>query len=118
MTGGSMFYIDPICNGLDNLPDGDAGLRAELWKRLGEEGVGTLAEELRSKDPLTSHKSTSATPEGDPRLGGLHRFGEAVLLFQDGWQAEPILSDEESRVDEAARGIIFKNRPQGAEYDG
>lgn len=53
MTGGSMFYIDAVCNGLDNLPDGDPGLRAELWKRHGEEGVGTLAEELRSKDPLT-----------------------------------------------------------------
>lgn len=53
MTGGSMFYIDAVCNGLDNLPDGDPGLRAELWKRLGEEGVEILAEELRSKDPLT-----------------------------------------------------------------
>lgn len=53
MTGGSMFYIDAVCNGLDNLPDGDPGLRAELWKRHGEEGVETLAEELRSKDPLT-----------------------------------------------------------------
>lgn len=53
MTGGSMFYVDAVCNGLDNLPDGDPGLRAELWRRLGEEGVGTLAEELRSKDPLT-----------------------------------------------------------------
>ena len=53
MTGGSMFYIDAVCNGLDNLPDGDPGLRAELWKRLDEEGVETLAEELRSKDPLT-----------------------------------------------------------------
>lgn len=53
MTGGSMFYIDAVCNGLDNLPDGDPDLRAELWKRLGVEGVETLAEELRSKDPLT-----------------------------------------------------------------
>ena len=53
MTGGSMFYIDAVCNGLDNLPDGDSALRAELWERLGKEGVGTLAEELRLKDPLT-----------------------------------------------------------------
>lgn len=53
MTGGSMFYIDAVCNGLDNLPDGDPALRAELWERLGKEGVGTLAEELRLKDPLT-----------------------------------------------------------------
>jgi len=53
MTGGSMFYIDAVCNGLDNLPDGDPILRSELWQRLGEEGVETLAEELRQKDPLT-----------------------------------------------------------------
>ena len=53
MAGGSMFYIDAVCNGLDNLPDGDSALRAELWERLGKEGVGTLAEELRLKDPLT-----------------------------------------------------------------
>ncbi len=25
MTGGSMFYIDAVCNGLDNLPDGVFG---------------------------------------------------------------------------------------------
>ncbi len=53
MTGGSMFYIDAVCNGLDNLPDGDPALRAELWVRLAEQGVGILAEELRQKDPLT-----------------------------------------------------------------
>ena len=53
MTGGSMFYIDAVCNGLDNLPDGDSALRAALGERLGKEGVGTLAEELRLKDPLT-----------------------------------------------------------------
>lgn len=53
MTGGSMFYIDAVCNGLDSLPDGDAGLRDELWKRLEEDVVGTLAEELKSKDPVT-----------------------------------------------------------------
>ena len=53
MAGGSMFYIDAVCNGLDNLPDGDQALRAELWKRLEIEGVEVLAEELRLKDPLT-----------------------------------------------------------------
>ena len=53
MTGGSMFYIDAVCNGLDNLPDGDQALRAELWERLEVEGVEALAEELRLKDPLT-----------------------------------------------------------------
>ena len=53
MTGGSMFYIDAVCRGLDDLPDGDPSLRSELWKRLSEEGVCSLAEELRTLDPLT-----------------------------------------------------------------
>ncbi|MBP5217792.1 MAG: tRNA (adenosine(37)-N6)-dimethylallyltransferase MiaA [Bacteroidales bacterium] len=53
MTGGSMFYIDAVCKGLDDLPDGEPGLRKELWDRLAEEGVDVLAEELRQKDPLT-----------------------------------------------------------------
>lgn len=53
MTGGSMFYIDAVCKGLDDLPDGEPGLRKELWNRLADEGVDVLAEELRLKDPLT-----------------------------------------------------------------
>lgn len=53
MTGGSMFYIDAVCRGLDDLPDGEPGLRKELWDRLAEEGVDVLAEELRQKDPET-----------------------------------------------------------------
>ena len=53
MTGGSMFYIDAVCKGLDDLPDGEPGLRKELWDRLAEEGVDVLAEELRQKDPIT-----------------------------------------------------------------
>ena len=53
MTGGSMFYIDAGCNGLDDLPDGDPAVRERLWARLAEEGVGSLAEELKAKDPET-----------------------------------------------------------------
>lgn len=53
MTGGSMFYIDAVCNGLDDLPDGDPAVRERLWARLAEEGVGSLAEELKAKDPET-----------------------------------------------------------------
>ncbi|MBR4756103.1 MAG: tRNA (adenosine(37)-N6)-dimethylallyltransferase MiaA [Bacteroidales bacterium] len=53
MTGGSMFYIDAVCNGLDDLPDGDPSVRASLWERLHSEGVGSLAEELKAGDPET-----------------------------------------------------------------
>lgn len=53
MTGGSMFYIDAVCRGLDDLPDGDPVLRRELWDRLRTEGVAPLAEELQRLDPAT-----------------------------------------------------------------
>ena len=53
MTGGSMFYIDAVCRGLDDLPDGDPVLRRELWDRLRTEGVAPLAEDLHRLDPAT-----------------------------------------------------------------
>lgn len=53
MTGGSMFYIDAVCNGLDDLPDGDPSVRAGLWDRLEAEGIDRLSEELRQRDPET-----------------------------------------------------------------
>lgn len=53
MTGGSMFYIDAIVNGLDDFPESDPALRDSLWKRAGEEGVSSLSDELKVRDPLT-----------------------------------------------------------------
>lgn len=51
MTGGSGFYIDAVCNGLDNLPVAPPELRDELTRRIREEGVNALAEELKRLDP-------------------------------------------------------------------
>ena len=47
MCGGSGFYIDAVCNGLDCLPVPPPELREELTQRVKTEGVGALAEELR-----------------------------------------------------------------------
>ena len=53
MTGGSMFYIDAVCEGLDDLPDGDLQLRKTLWERVDSEGLESLVEELGERDPVT-----------------------------------------------------------------
>lgn len=53
MTGGSMFYIDAVVGGLDDLPDGDPELRKALWEIVDSEGLESLVEELASKDPVT-----------------------------------------------------------------
>ena len=53
MAGGSMFYIDAVCRGLDDLPPGDPLIRSALAGRLAEEGVESLARQLRELDPIT-----------------------------------------------------------------
>ena len=51
MAGGSCFYIDALCNGLDDFPEADARLRAELMARLHDEGVESLRLDLAKLDP-------------------------------------------------------------------
>lgn len=51
MTGGSMFYIDAVCNSLDHIPTADLDIRKELQARLDAEGFESLKEELRKRDP-------------------------------------------------------------------
>lgn len=51
MAGGSGFYIDAVCKGLDNLPVPPPELREELTRRVREEGMEALADELKRLDP-------------------------------------------------------------------
>jgi len=51
MAGGSGFYIDAVCKGLDNFPEADQELRADLSRRWKEEGVESLRMELKYLDP-------------------------------------------------------------------
>ena len=54
MTGGSMFYIDAVCNGIPDVPQADPELRAMLTARIREEGALAVAEDLRKLDPAAS----------------------------------------------------------------
>ncbi|MCF0167272.1 MAG: tRNA (adenosine(37)-N6)-dimethylallyltransferase MiaA [Bacteroidales bacterium] len=51
MAGGSGFYIDALCNGLDDFPEADREVRSRLMERLENEGVETLRMELKRLDP-------------------------------------------------------------------
>ncbi len=51
MAGGSMMYIDAVCNGIDDIPTVDEKTRTVLKQRLEEEGIEALAEELKRLDP-------------------------------------------------------------------
>lgn len=50
-VGGSGLYIQALCEGMDNLPEGDDELRSELKARLETEGLESLAMQLRELDP-------------------------------------------------------------------
>ena len=52
MTGGSMFYIDAVCNGLGHVPTADLDIRKSLIERLEKEGLEPFREDLARLDPV------------------------------------------------------------------
>ncbi|MBO7069224.1 MAG: tRNA (adenosine(37)-N6)-dimethylallyltransferase MiaA [Bacteroidaceae bacterium] len=51
LSGGSMMYIDAVCNGIDDIPSIDPEIREELKERLQVQGLEPLRNELRLLDP-------------------------------------------------------------------
>ena len=51
LSGGSMMYIDAVCNGIDDIPTIDDETRRRMKQRLADEGLEALCEELRRLDP-------------------------------------------------------------------
>lgn len=50
MSGGSMMYIDAVCNGIDDIPTIDEQTRTTMKRRLETEGLAALLEELKVLD--------------------------------------------------------------------
>jgi len=51
LSGGSMMYIDAVCNGIDDIPTVRDDIREKMKKRYEEEGLEALCEDLRRLDP-------------------------------------------------------------------
>ncbi len=51
MSGGSMLYINAVCNGIDDIPTVNEETRESLKRELSEKGLPTLVEELKELDP-------------------------------------------------------------------
>lgn len=51
LSGGSMMYIDAVCNGIDQLPTVRDDIRELMKKRLECEGLDVLVKELQELDP-------------------------------------------------------------------
>ncbi|MEN9918282.1 MAG: tRNA ((37)-N6)-dimethylallyltransferase MiaA [Bacteroidota bacterium] len=52
VTGGSMLYIDALCNGIDQVPTIDEGLRKSLYELFEEEGLDRIRSQLKMLDPV------------------------------------------------------------------
>jgi len=51
LSGGSMMYIDAVCNGIDDIPTVRDDIREEMKQRYQEEGLEALCEDLKRLDP-------------------------------------------------------------------
>lgn len=51
LSGGSMMYVDAVCNGIDDIPTVDAETRKIMLERYEKEGLEQLCSELRILDP-------------------------------------------------------------------
>lgn len=56
MVGGSGLYIDAVCEGIDDLPKVDPGLREELQEKFRKEGLESLTKQLLILDPVSFEK--------------------------------------------------------------
>lgn len=61
-VGGSGLYVQALCEGMDDLPQADPTVRAELGRRLQTEGLEVLVEELRRLDPVYYEKVDRRNP--------------------------------------------------------
>lgn len=51
LSGGSMMYVDAVCDGIDEMPDITDKVRSQLKKEYAAAGLEPLVAELRQRDP-------------------------------------------------------------------
>jgi tRNA dimethylallyltransferase len=63
LVGGSMMYIDAVCNGMDDIPDVDAETRAFWQGEFADKGLKYLQNELKRLDPLYCNQVDLLNPK-------------------------------------------------------
>ena len=63
LTGGSMMYLDAVCNGIDDIPSVDAEVREMLRERLNSGGIDEMRNELRLLDADYYHTADTRNPK-------------------------------------------------------
>ena len=63
LSGGSMLYLDAVCNGIDDIPSVDAEVRETLRQRLLSGGINEMRSELQLLDPDYYHSADTRNPK-------------------------------------------------------
>ncbi|MBQ6225106.1 MAG: tRNA (adenosine(37)-N6)-dimethylallyltransferase MiaA [Bacteroidaceae bacterium] len=63
LTGGSMMYLDAVCNGIDDIPSVDAEVRETLRERLMNGGIDEMRNELRLLDSEYYYSADTRNPK-------------------------------------------------------
>lgn len=63
LTGGSMMYLDAVCNGIDDIPSVDPEVRETLRKRLVNGEIDEMRGELRLLDPEYYQTADTRNPK-------------------------------------------------------
>ena len=114
-VGGSGLYIDALCRGFDDLPSDTAEVRAELMRRLEEEGLESLVEELHTRDEahwevIDRHNParvvralevciTSGRPYSEQRTAPQHERPFDIIKVGITWPREELYERINLRVD-------------------
>ena len=114
-VGGSGLYIDALCRGFDDLPSDTSEVRAELMRRLEEEGLESLVEELHTRDEahwevVDRHNParvvralevciTSGRPYSEQRTAPQHERPFDIIKIGITWPREELYERINLRVD-------------------
>jgi len=85
LSGGSMMYIDAVCNGIDDIPTIHDDIREMMKQRLQTEGLQALVAELKTLDP----QHWAIVDKSNPRrvvhaLEICHQTGKTYTSFRIG----------------------------------
>ncbi|MCE5227340.1 MAG: tRNA (adenosine(37)-N6)-dimethylallyltransferase MiaA [Porphyromonadaceae bacterium] len=108
MSGGSGFYIDAVCKGIDNFPPTDITLRGALMQRLSSEGLEPLRMELKLLDKESYDAIDIANPQRVVRaLEVFLQTGEKFSSFKS-YQNKPREFEIEKILIERPRAELYE----------
>lgn len=83
LSGGSMMYIDAVCNGIDDIPTVDDETRRLLKHKYDEQGLYPLLKELEEVDPDYYRIVDKKHPSYHPRIRDLLCFRQTLYFISN-----------------------------------